>query len=113
VRIAGCEDLPATTYFAVFRPTNQVRRECGFENRAIAVCELDNHPGSLCDLLDVVRQSRINMCQIHSAYIGNGTYRFVLELELDQAKAENFREVRRRMHRIPNQLRVFGPYPVI
>jgi chorismate mutase/prephenate dehydratase len=106
------EDDTAVTTFFLIGPKAHAS-VLGEKNRALIVFETRDRPGSLVDALIPFKNEGINMRQIHSVHIENGTYRFAIEIECGSEKLASLQRAKDVFVRSVEKYIFFGPFAVI
>ncbi len=111
VLIEGFEDEPAVTTFYLLAPGG-VSGAVGKTNRAVLTFQVHNIPGALWLALTPLVLLGINMTQIHSVHIENGTYHFGVEVEMKRSALWRFRIARKLFSLCVTKNQIFGPFEV-
>jgi prephenate dehydratase len=106
------EDERAVTTFFLLGPSKSIPK-VGMINRALVVCKLRHKSGSLVDALIPFRDEGISLVHIHSVYIGNGEYGFVMEMEVSSEQVQSFHKAVRRFKSQVLSSLVFGPFEIV
>ena len=110
--LSNCfEDEKAVTTFFLLGPADAVpgvRKN----NRVLIVNRIKHESGSLVDTLIPFKQAEISLIHIHSVYISNNEYVFVMEMEVNDKQINIFKKATTELKKHVVKSLIFGPFGV-
>ena len=110
--LSNCfEDDRAVTTFFLLGPAKEVPR-LRKNNRVLIVNRIKHESGSLADTLIPFKKAKINLIHIHSVYISNNEYAFVMEMEVSDKQIPSFKKAAIELKKHVVKSLIFGPFGV-
>lgn len=107
-----CEDHKAITTFFLIGPKSHPV-SVGEKNRMLIVFNVPHASGALVKALQVFEREGLNMIQIHSVHVGNHTYHFAIELEVNQEELDQAQRAMVDFGHVCESYISFGPFEVL
>lgn len=104
-------DEAFTTFFLIGPESHPVK--VGKKNRVLIVYKVPHQPGALVKSLLPFDEHGLNLIHIHSVHVGNCTYNFAIELDVDESQLEAFAIAQKKFEAFVDTHLCFGPFEVL
>lgn len=106
------EDREAITTFFLIAP-KPYSVVTGEENRLLVVFQVPHEPGSYVRSLVPFAEEGLNLMQVHSVHVENGTYCFAIEVEANNQELAALERAVKKFERRVKKCLIFGPFAVL